>query len=300
MVLHAPQIAATRAARPVRAPARRHRHRHHPAPAVLRAPRRRRAHRDPLPGARRRDAAAGREAARRLVHGRRRPARPRLGGSRRRRRTRCSSPAGSAPRRSACWPSSSPSEASPSPWLRARRRRERLVARELFERVARGVEVATDDGSAGERGFVTGPGGAAARRRALRRRLRLRARGRCSAPSPACCAQAGVPVPGLARAADGVRHRRVPVVRGDDAIADSSARASTGRSSMPRRCSGMRRRYRRSTRPPVASDRACRLRAGAVAAAVDPGQCRCRGRVAAMSMNVDLSVRLGSLELATR
>jgi len=33
----------------------------------------------------------------------------------------------------------------------------RLVARELFERVARRVEVATDDGSAGERGFVTGP-----------------------------------------------------------------------------------------------------------------------------------------------
>ncbi len=34
---------------------------------------------------------------------------------------------------------------------------ERLVARELFERVARVVEVATDDGSAGEKGFVTGP-----------------------------------------------------------------------------------------------------------------------------------------------
>jgi dihydroorotate dehydrogenase electron transfer subunit len=33
----------------------------------------------------------------------------------------------------------------------------RLVARELFERVARRVEVATDDGSAGESGFVTGP-----------------------------------------------------------------------------------------------------------------------------------------------
>lgn len=32
---------------------------------------------------------------------------------------------------------------------------ERLVARELFERVARRVEVATDDGSAGTRGFVT-------------------------------------------------------------------------------------------------------------------------------------------------
>lgn len=32
---------------------------------------------------------------------------------------------------------------------------ERLVAREVFERVARRVEVATDDGSAGERGFVT-------------------------------------------------------------------------------------------------------------------------------------------------
>lgn len=32
---------------------------------------------------------------------------------------------------------------------------ERLVARALFERVARRVEVATDDGSAGERGFVT-------------------------------------------------------------------------------------------------------------------------------------------------
>jgi dihydroorotate dehydrogenase electron transfer subunit len=31
----------------------------------------------------------------------------------------------------------------------------RLVARELFESVARRVEVATDDGSAGERGFVT-------------------------------------------------------------------------------------------------------------------------------------------------
>jgi dihydroorotate dehydrogenase electron transfer subunit len=34
---------------------------------------------------------------------------------------------------------------------------ERLVARELFERVCRVVDVATDDGSAGERGFVTGP-----------------------------------------------------------------------------------------------------------------------------------------------
>ena len=33
----------------------------------------------------------------------------------------------------------------------------RLVARELFEDVARVVEVATDDGSAGESGFVTGP-----------------------------------------------------------------------------------------------------------------------------------------------
>ncbi len=33
---------------------------------------------------------------------------------------------------------------------------ERLVARDLFERVARRVEVATDDGSAGEHGFVTG------------------------------------------------------------------------------------------------------------------------------------------------
>ncbi len=32
---------------------------------------------------------------------------------------------------------------------------ERLVARSLYERVARRVEVATDDGSAGERGFVT-------------------------------------------------------------------------------------------------------------------------------------------------
>lgn len=33
---------------------------------------------------------------------------------------------------------------------------ERLLAREMFEAVARRVEVATDDGSAGERGFVTG------------------------------------------------------------------------------------------------------------------------------------------------
>ena len=33
----------------------------------------------------------------------------------------------------------------------------RLVARDHFERVARRVEVATDDGSAGEQGFVTGP-----------------------------------------------------------------------------------------------------------------------------------------------
>ena len=33
----------------------------------------------------------------------------------------------------------------------------RLVARELFERVARVVDVATDDGSAGERGLVTVP-----------------------------------------------------------------------------------------------------------------------------------------------
>jgi len=32
---------------------------------------------------------------------------------------------------------------------------ERLVARDLFESVARRVEVATDDGSAGERGFIT-------------------------------------------------------------------------------------------------------------------------------------------------
>jgi len=34
---------------------------------------------------------------------------------------------------------------------------ERLVARDLFERVARRVELATDDGSVGEQGFVTGP-----------------------------------------------------------------------------------------------------------------------------------------------
>ncbi len=34
---------------------------------------------------------------------------------------------------------------------------QRLVARELFERVARRVEVSTDDGSEGEQGFVTGP-----------------------------------------------------------------------------------------------------------------------------------------------
>jgi dihydroorotate dehydrogenase electron transfer subunit len=33
----------------------------------------------------------------------------------------------------------------------------RLVAREVFARVSRQVEVATDDGSAGEKGFVTGP-----------------------------------------------------------------------------------------------------------------------------------------------
>ena len=33
----------------------------------------------------------------------------------------------------------------------------RLVARDHFESVARRVEIATDDGSAGERGFVTGP-----------------------------------------------------------------------------------------------------------------------------------------------
>jgi dihydroorotate dehydrogenase electron transfer subunit len=33
----------------------------------------------------------------------------------------------------------------------------RLVARQVFEQVARRVELATDDGSAGERGFVTGP-----------------------------------------------------------------------------------------------------------------------------------------------
>jgi dihydroorotate dehydrogenase electron transfer subunit len=36
---------------------------------------------------------------------------------------------------------------------------ERLVARELFESVARRVEVATDDGSAGERGLVTSVSG---------------------------------------------------------------------------------------------------------------------------------------------
>ena len=34
---------------------------------------------------------------------------------------------------------------------------ERLVARTLLEEVARRVEIATDDGSVGERGFVTGP-----------------------------------------------------------------------------------------------------------------------------------------------
>jgi dihydroorotate dehydrogenase electron transfer subunit len=33
----------------------------------------------------------------------------------------------------------------------------RLVARGLFEQVARRVEVATDDGTAGDRGFVTAP-----------------------------------------------------------------------------------------------------------------------------------------------
>ncbi|MDO8915887.1 MAG: dihydroorotate dehydrogenase electron transfer subunit [Coriobacteriia bacterium] len=36
---------------------------------------------------------------------------------------------------------------------------ERLVARDLFERVARQVTLTTDDGSAGEQGFVTGPSG---------------------------------------------------------------------------------------------------------------------------------------------
>ena len=35
--------------------------------------------------------------------------------------------------------------------------RSRLVARQLFERVARRVEIATDDGTLGERGFVVGP-----------------------------------------------------------------------------------------------------------------------------------------------
>jgi dihydroorotate dehydrogenase electron transfer subunit len=35
--------------------------------------------------------------------------------------------------------------------------RDRLVSRELFESTARRVELATDDGSVGERGFVTGP-----------------------------------------------------------------------------------------------------------------------------------------------
>jgi dihydroorotate dehydrogenase electron transfer subunit len=36
---------------------------------------------------------------------------------------------------------------------------ERLVARDLFERVARQVVCATDDGSCGKHGFVTGPSG---------------------------------------------------------------------------------------------------------------------------------------------
>jgi dihydroorotate dehydrogenase electron transfer subunit len=35
--------------------------------------------------------------------------------------------------------------------------KERLVARDVFERVARKIEIATDDGSAGEHGLVTGP-----------------------------------------------------------------------------------------------------------------------------------------------
>ena len=44
---------------------------------------------------------------------------------------------------------------------------ERLVARALFEDVARRVEVATDDGSAGEFGLVTGPAGPEPMQRAV-------------------------------------------------------------------------------------------------------------------------------------
>ena len=92
---------------------------------------------------------------------------------------------------------------------------ERLVARGHFERVARRVEVATDDGSAGERGFVT----AVSQRLLESERFdvvytcgpeamqRIVAGQACEARSE---------LRGVSRAAHGVRHRRVSVVRGDD------------------------------------------------------------------------------------
>ena len=144
---------------------------------------------------------------------------------------------------------------------RARRRAERLVARELFERVARARR------------------GRDRRRLGGRARLRDAARpsacsprsastsstpavpSRCSAPSPRMLAEAGVACQvslerlmacGIGACLSCVvsHHRRAEArVRGRPRLRCA------------RRWSGMRRRYRRSTRPPVASDVPHRLRA---------------------------------------
>ena len=159
IALQAPRVRRERAARPVRAPARR---RAAPTSSCAGRSRSTASHGERIEilyqvlGAGTLRLAEKRRG--RHVDGPRRPARPRLGACPRASRTRCSSPAASAPRRSACSPSSSPSAASRSPSRRARPRAERLVARELFERVARRVEVATDDGSAGEHGLRDRPG----------------------------------------------------------------------------------------------------------------------------------------------
>ncbi len=128
---------------------------------------------------------------------------------------------------------------------------ERLVARDLFERVARRVEVATDDGSAGEAGFVT----------ALSQRLLSsetfdvvytcgpEAMQRIVA---AQAAERRRRLPGLAGATHGLRNRGMPVVRGEHGRWRTSVRAWTVPSSTPGRWSGMRRRFLPGTRPSAA------------------------------------------------
>ncbi len=91
---------------------------------------------------------------------------------------------------------------------------ERLVARDLFERVARRVEVATDDGSAGTQGLRDRPHRTPACR-ASASTWSTRCGPEVMQRAIVAQARAGRSgVSGLARASHGVRHRRVPLVRG--------------------------------------------------------------------------------------